>query len=254
VLTVALQGGQTGRWKRALLNPARLMVITPLIILGTNMTSWESAWDPETIDTSECVFNLWYLWVLNMTIALNFLVHGVFLLLFLVLTRQAYRTVMWLMADLDSISEANSSAANELEAVAVSCEKKAKSSAIRNVLIAFTATLCVSFTHGIIPMLYRKYANEEAEKYIYIGRLATVLSVLATNIVVYLVFADWSTYLCFCCCHDTGLARSVIRELKNSSKRKVHRRKGSDKVVEFYASPALIYNERKPLVSSKGWK
>lgn len=249
VLTVALQGGQSGRWKRFLLNLARAMVIIPLVILGTNMAIWESAWDSETADTPECVFNLWYLWVLNMNIALNFFVHGVFLLLFLVLTRQAYRTVMWLMADLDSIPKGNGIAAKDLEATAFTCEKRAKSSAIRNVLITFTAMLCVSFRNGIIPMLYRKYGDQEAEKFIYIGRIATVLSVLATNLVVYLVFADWATYLCYCCCHRTGLQRSVIRKITNSSKRKFYRREDPEKGVEFYASPALIYNERKPLVS-----
>lgn len=189
-----------------------------------------------------------------MTIALNFLVHTVFLIIFLVLTRQAKRTVMWLIADLDSIPKGNSLKANELKNAAFSCEKKAKSSANRNVLIAFTATLCVSFTNGIIPMLYRKYADQEAEKYIYLGRCVIVLSVLATNIVIYLVFADWSTYLCFCCHYHTALQRSVMREITNSSKRKVHKREGSDEVIEFYASPALIYNERKPLFSSSYWK
>merc|ERR1719204_404410 len=148
--------------------------------------------------------------------SLKFIVHGVFLLLFLVLTRQAYRTVMWFIADLDDIPRDEYAAVNKLEAAAYSCGKKAKSSAIRNVLIALTATLCVSYTNGIIPMLYRKYGDPEAEKYIYIGRTALVLSVLAINVVVYFVFDDWWTYLCFCFFKGTGLKLSVIREIKNS--------------------------------------
>merc|ERR1719204_2050473 len=71
VLTVALQGGQTVGWKRGLLNLSRFMIIVPLVILGTNMATWQSTWDPDGVDTPECVFDLYNLWVLNMGMSLN---------------------------------------------------------------------------------------------------------------------------------------------------------------------------------------
>jgi len=141
--------------------------------------------------------------------------------------------------------EEGSEAIDRLKTDAKDCKEKAKSASRRNLIIAVNAAFWVLLNYLVIPNINTVETNFD----IYLDRLTTVLASLTINCSFYLIFSEWKLYICIFYHHNqqpkfTEASGSLLLAERTGDKHFLTRT-SADKEVEYFASPALIYKDRK---------
>jgi len=248
MMTIALQGSRLAVWSGIFwIGLTKFMISLPIFALVLTLTTWKSYWLPSS--EPKCVYGSLrsMMWVGDTRVALDVMVNGVFLFQFLIQTRQASKTVNYLVDDLKymrSIGENN--VLELLTADATDCKEKAKSASRRNFLIAFNSTLWAVLSYGVFP-----YIEVSQTPYdIYLDRVVMVVGVLTVNCSFYLIFSEWKQYICLFSYRyrrpQLGAWSSEslpLTETKNGDH--FLKRIGEDEEVEYFASPAVIYKSKR---------
>jgi len=246
-MTLALQGHRLGILSRIFwVGLPKFMIIIPIFGLVLTLCTWTSNWDLSIEPNCTFALSESKAWVLNTRIALSFIVHGVFFLQFGIQTRQASKMANYLVADLKDISTTEQDRVVErLKSDATACKLKAKSASKRNLIIGANAMLWTGLCYGVIPHMQQLWTSFDT----YLDRVALVFGGLTVNCSFYLIFSQWKLYLCLFC---KRYRRPTLGDESSESLLMVRRpsgdhflkRMGEDEEVEYFASPAVIYEAR----------
>jgi len=222
----------------------KLVVFLPIVCLLLTLCTLDSKWDPSA--DLKCSFSN-YRWVLYSEATLITTVHMIFLFQFLIQIWQASKIVNDLMAKLTRMSlhdERSSQVINRMRSDATDCKLKAWSASRRNLIIGVNATFWNLWIYLLISPRGKVKTND------YLRRIATVLASLTINSSFYLIFSEWKFYICIfyhqCWWPKLGAeaSRSLLHvEGLDGKGPQFVKRIATDKEVEYFASPAVIYQE-----------
>jgi len=247
-MSLALQGPQLGILARIFWRGlTEFMIIIPIFGIVINLCTWTSNWDSTLKPKCAMTIPISKIWVLNTRIALSIFVHGFFFFQFLIQTRQASKMINYLVTDLKDIHTTSQNRAIEkLKSDASDCKEKAKSASRRNLIIGANAMFWAVLSNGVITNIEKNMSSFDT----YLDRFSVVLGVLTVNCSFYLIFSEWKSYICFFCRHrrprfgETDSYDSLLLGERNSGEHFL-KRIGDDQEVEYFASPALIYSDKR---------
>jgi len=222
----------------------KLVCFLPIVCLVLTLCTFSSKWDPSA--DLKCSFSN-YRWVLYSEVTLITTVHMIFLFQFLIQIWQASKMVNDLMAKLTRMSlhdEKSSEVINRMRSDAADCKLKAWSASKRNLIIGVNATFWNLWIYLQTSPTGKVKTGE------YLQRIVTVLASLTINSSFYLIFSEWKFYICIfyhqCWWPKLGVAVSSpllqIEGLDGNPPQFV-KRTATDNEVEYFASPAFIYQE-----------
>lgn len=165
----------------------RFLVISAFITLPFDMSQFKTQYSE---DDRECIqwTPVWYDHI-HMYISVS--VCLIFSILFVAQLYLAFRRIRDELThdllSLETITDASSIT-----------PQKAKSVAIRNVMVIFFTMLWMFLFYGTFN--YKEPTGGSLEYYIYSTRLVLVLGLLTNNVALYFVFREWYFFLCYPCC------------------------------------------------------